>query len=103
MSLPDSSVSAIDDGPFRFVPCLKLRHETLLSSSLDKMRKPHLVAVMDLGFDYRGVLVRAGERPTAERDIAGERRTRFLWNDWVRSRWIALTAWQGGWSPTRTT
>jgi hypothetical protein len=70
MSLPDSSVSAIDDGPFRFVPCLKLRHETLLSSSLDQMRKPHLVAVMDLGFDYRGVLVRAGERPTAERDIA---------------------------------
>ena len=78
MSQPASSVSATDDGPFRFVPCLKLRHEALLSASLDKMRKPDLVAVMDLAFDYRGVLVRAGDRRAIARDIAGERHARFL-------------------------
>lgn len=60
------------------MPCLKLRHEALLPTSLDKMGKPDLVAVMDLAFDYRGVLVRAGERPAIERDIAGERHARFL-------------------------
>jgi len=60
------------------VPCLKLRHEILLPSSLEKMRKPDLVAVMDLAFDYQGVLVWTGERPAIERDVAGERHARFL-------------------------
>ncbi|HEX7506532.1 MAG TPA: DEAD/DEAH box helicase [Polyangia bacterium] len=45
---------------------------------MDKIRKPELVAVMDLAFDYRGVLVRAGDRPAIERDIASERHARFL-------------------------
>jgi superfamily II DNA or RNA helicase len=78
MSQPASSISTTDDGPFRFVPCLKLRHEILLPSSLEKMRKPDLVAVMDLAFDYQGVLVWTGERPAIERDVAGERHARFL-------------------------
>ena len=78
MSQPASSVSAPDDGSFGFVPRLKLRHETLLPASLDKMRKPDLVAVMDLAFDYQGVVVRASERVAIERDLPGERRARFL-------------------------
>jgi superfamily II DNA or RNA helicase len=78
MSQPASSVSAADDGAFRFVPCLQLRHEVLLSSSFDKARKPDRVAVMDLAFNYGGVVVRASERPVLDRDLPGERHARLL-------------------------
>jgi len=77
MSQPASSVSATRDGRLPFVPCLQLRHELLLSSSLNQPAKPAPVAVMDLAFDYGGVVVRAGERPTIERDIPGERQARL--------------------------
>ena len=60
------------------MPCLKVRHEILLPTSLNKMRRPDLVAVMDLTFDYQGVVVRTGERPAIERASADERRVRFL-------------------------
>jgi len=78
MSQPALSVSTTDGGPFHFVPCLRLRHEILLSPSSDKAHKPDRVAVMDLAFAYGSVVVRAGERPTMERDLAGERHARLL-------------------------
>jgi superfamily II DNA or RNA helicase len=54
------------DSPYRFVPCLRLRHETLLA--VTKAQKPERVALIDLSFEYEG----------GERDRAGERHMRML-------------------------
>ena len=77
MSQPASPVSATEGGTCHIVPCLHLRHEVLLSSTLDKSRKPDMVAVLDLSFAYGDVVVRAGERSAVERDVAAERHARF--------------------------
>jgi len=73
---PDLPASTADGGPIRFVPCLHLRHELLLSSS-DNTAAADRVAVMDLSFDYGGVLVRAGKQAGGDRDLAGERQARL--------------------------
>jgi hypothetical protein len=85
------------------VPCLQLRHEVLLSASLDKARKPDRVAVMDLAFDYGGVVVRATDRPALDRDLPGSGTRASWWNSWEPSKWIVSTTWPHAWSPMRTT
>jgi superfamily II DNA or RNA helicase len=54
------------DWPYRFVPCLRLRHETLLAVA--KGQKAERVAVIDLSFEYEG----------GERDRTGERHMRMF-------------------------
>jgi superfamily II DNA or RNA helicase len=72
----DPSVSTAMGEPPGFVPCLRLRHEVLLPSS-SKPVGPDRAAVMDLSFDYGGVVVRAGRQTCVERDVAGERQARL--------------------------
>ncbi len=57
---------AQSDSPLRFVPCLRLRHETLMPAR--QGAKPERVALIDLTFEYAG----------GERDRVAERHTRML-------------------------
>lgn len=63
-------------GPLGLVPCLRLRHEVLLPVS-GKAGVADRVAVMDLSFDYGGVIVRSGTKSAVDRDLAGERQARL--------------------------
>jgi superfamily II DNA or RNA helicase len=71
----DPSTRTAGGGPSGFVPCLQLRHEVLLPTS-GKASVVGRVAVMDLSFDYGGVVVRSGKQSAVERDLSGERQAR---------------------------
>ncbi len=83
MSHQSYSTPPEDVASLRFVPCLRLRKETLLSHpGAGALRSAGDIAVMDLVFDYGGTVVsgcdgdRKGDRAPL-RDPDGERRARF--------------------------
>lgn len=72
----DPPTGTAGGGPSGFVPCLRLRHEVLLPAS-GKASTADRVAVMDLTFDYGGVIVRSGRQSAVARDLAAERQARL--------------------------